>query len=127
MGYWAELNEDNLVVQVIVADEQYIKTLPGVWVETDMEGIKTRNYAGRNHLYDKQSNGFKFCTWDLEYEIKDAKDENGKQLYKKKILGQNKKDIELVPLKRKEYYLVCRITKKRKKSKKAPEIIYPEE
>lgn len=56
--YYALLNEDNIVQQVIVCDEENIALREGNWVETDMNGISPKNYAGVGHTYDAELNAF---------------------------------------------------------------------
>ena len=61
MSHFAKI-EDNLVTTVIVAEQDFIDTLEGTWVQTSYNthgGIHIfsgtalrKNYAGRGHIYD---------------------------------------------------------------------------
>lgn len=57
-GLWAELDKDDVVLRVILADQDFIKTMPGRWVETDDEGKKSKNRANVGFKWDAQRNGF---------------------------------------------------------------------
>ena len=58
MTYFAELDDNNMVLQVIVADRSVIAARPGTWVETAMDGSLRKNYAGIGHTYDKTRDAF---------------------------------------------------------------------
>jgi len=79
MAHFAKI-ENNLVTQVIVADQDFVDTLEGTWIKTsyntfagkhyteDEEGIKTessdqtkalrKNYAGIGYTYDSTRDAF---------------------------------------------------------------------
>lgn len=73
MTYWAKI-ENNVVVDVIIADQSYIARLPGTWLETDPNthgnihygedgqpdgGVPLRkNYGGIGSGYAPQVDGF---------------------------------------------------------------------
>ena len=40
MAYFAKLDENNIVTQVIVADQEYITSQEGTWLETANDGIE---------------------------------------------------------------------------------------
>lgn len=126
MSYFAELDEDNLVLQVIVADQDFVSKLPGRWVPTCTHGKASKNYAGIGQQFNSKSKEFLNCSLERIFLIEPAKDSNGKQLYYKKAIGTNKQDLKKIPLKQKTYYLWCKKRQKRIKSNKPPEIIYPE-
>ena len=73
-NYFAELNENNVVVRVIVADENFIKSGilgdPKNWIETFMDGSQRKNYAGLGYTYDKNRDAFIgptiFKSWVLD-------------------------------------------------------------
>jgi len=52
MGYFAKINQQRQVIGVIEADEAYIETLPGTWIETSIDGSFRKNYAGIGYSYD---------------------------------------------------------------------------
>lgn len=70
--YFAKINEDNIVIAVIVADQEYIDAKEGTWITTDIEGISPKNYAGIGHTYDAERNAFyspkPFESWILNEE-----------------------------------------------------------
>lgn len=49
--YFAQI-EDNKVTQVIVADQSFVDSIGGTWVETFMEGGKHFHYAGIGYNWD---------------------------------------------------------------------------
>ena len=50
--YFAQLDDNNTVTQVIVADKSFVDSLGGTWVETFMDGGKHYNYAGIGYSWD---------------------------------------------------------------------------
>ena len=68
MSHWAELNNDNLVIRVLVGDnddpngdEGYqwlMDNLNGTWVKTSYSGKIRKNYAGIGYLYDENRDAF---------------------------------------------------------------------
>lgn len=73
--HWAELDENNVVIRVIVADADFIANQPGRWVRTH----KTRkDYAGKGYTYEADRDVFKspppkHKSWKYDYRIKDWK------------------------------------------------------
>ncbi len=89
MAHWAELDETNTVLRVLVGDnndpagdEGYqwlIDNLGGTWVKTSYNGNIRKNFAGIGYLYDPIRDAFippkpeKYewilnedtCNWDL--------------------------------------------------------------
>lgn len=71
--YWAKVR-DNLVVNVIVAEESFFDTFvddsPGTWIETKMDGSIRKNYAGIGFSYDSTRDAFippqLFPSWTLD-------------------------------------------------------------
>ena len=49
--YFAEI-KDNVVTQVIVADQSFVDSIGGTWVETDYDGKFNKNYAGIGYGWD---------------------------------------------------------------------------
>jgi hypothetical protein len=50
--YFAKIDIFNKVLKVIVADQDFIDTLPGQWVPTDIDGVSPKNYAGIDYTFD---------------------------------------------------------------------------
>jgi hypothetical protein len=83
MSHFAQINADGIVQQVIVAEQDFIDTLPDAssWVQTSYnthggqhpEGRPLRkNYAGIGYTYDLQRDAFippqPFPSWSLDEE-----------------------------------------------------------
>lgn len=89
MSHFAKINEDNMVTEVIVADQDFIDTMEGTWVQTSYnthEGIHyvadtdtpssdqslalRKNYAGVGYTYDASRDAFippqEFESWVLD-------------------------------------------------------------
>jgi hypothetical protein len=61
MKYFAQINNNNLVVQVIVTEETLdwvISTYGGLWIETFIDANQRYNYAGIGYTYDAISDAF---------------------------------------------------------------------
>lgn len=58
MGYYAKVENNGLVSNVIVADFDFIQGQPGKWVETWMDGGQRKNYAGVGYTYNQQLDAF---------------------------------------------------------------------
>lgn len=56
--YFAKLDGNNVVLQVIVAEQSFVDSQPGRFVRTDINGISPKNYAGIGHTYRQDLNGF---------------------------------------------------------------------
>jgi hypothetical protein len=54
--YFAQLDENNIVTQVIVADKSFVDSIGGTWVETFMDSAK--KYAGIGDTYDATRDAF---------------------------------------------------------------------
>jgi len=54
--YFAQLDENNIVTQVIVADQSFVDSIGGTWVETFMDSEK--KYAGIGDTYDATRGAF---------------------------------------------------------------------
>jgi hypothetical protein len=88
MAHWAELNDENKVIRVLVGDnndpagdEGYswlIDNLGGTWIKTSYNGNIRYNFAGVGYTYDKTRDAFiapepenaigfdeETCTWIL--------------------------------------------------------------
>ena len=84
MGHFAQINADNKVIQVIVADQEFINTGlvgdPASWLQTSYNtfgGIHKlggtplrKNYAGVGYTYDSERDAFippqPFNSWTLD-------------------------------------------------------------
>lgn len=89
MAHWAELDENNVVLRVLVGDnndpagdEGYswlIDNLGGRWIKTSYNGTIRKNYAGKDWTYDPELDAFippkchevatlnvDKCLWDCE-------------------------------------------------------------
>ena len=68
MGHYANINENGIVETVIVAEQDFIETLDGLWIQTSYNttgnvhtqgGTPLRyNFAGIGWYYDKQRDSF---------------------------------------------------------------------
>jgi hypothetical protein len=66
MSHWAELDDNNKVIRVVVGDnndpdEGYqwiIDNLGGTWVKTSYNGTIRYNFAGAGHTYDPIDDAF---------------------------------------------------------------------
>lgn len=68
MSHWAELNNNNIVLRVLVGDNEdpngdegykwIIDNLGGRWIKTSYNGRIRKNYAGVGYLYDERLDAF---------------------------------------------------------------------
>jgi len=74
MSHFAKIDDDNIVTQVIVAEQDFISSIEGNWIQTSYntrggvhygqdgeanEGIALRkNYAGIGYTYDEDKDAF---------------------------------------------------------------------
>jgi hypothetical protein len=62
MKYWAKLNNNRIVIDVIVADDEFIMSgkagNPFNFVETSKTGAFRKNFAGIGYEYDMLKNAF---------------------------------------------------------------------
>ena len=65
MSHWAEIDENNLVIRVLVGDnseadegEAFMNSLGGTWVKTSYNGNIRKNFAGIGFAYDKNLDAF---------------------------------------------------------------------
>jgi hypothetical protein len=68
MSHWAEINQDNKVIRVLVGDNQdpagdegyqwLIDNLGGSWIKTSYNGNIRYNFAGIGYLYDPIDDAF---------------------------------------------------------------------
>ena len=68
MSHWAEIDQENKVIRVLVGDnndpagdEGYswlINNLGGTWIKTSYNGTIRKNYAGIGYTYDAERDAF---------------------------------------------------------------------
>jgi hypothetical protein len=68
MSNWAEIDENNVVLRVVVGnnddpngDEGYqwlVDNLGGTWIKTSYNATIRKNYAGIGHTYDEERDAF---------------------------------------------------------------------
>lgn len=82
MAHWAEVDENNIVIRVLVGDnndpngdEGYqwlIDNLGGTWIKTSYNATIRKNYAGIGYSYDPDLDAFiapqPFPSWILDQE-----------------------------------------------------------
>lgn len=81
MAHFAQLDENNIVLQVLVTDNDYpnegydwlVETLGGTWVQTSYNATIRKNFAGIGYTYDSQRDAFippkPFASWELDEDI----------------------------------------------------------
>ena len=57
MAHYAKI-EDDIVTQVIVAEQDFVDTQEGTWVQTSDTGSIRKNYAGIGYTYDSSKDAF---------------------------------------------------------------------
>jgi hypothetical protein len=76
MSHWAEIDDQNIVVRVLVGDnnapdegEEFVKSLGGTWVKTSYNGTIRKNFAGIGFTFDEANDWFHapqpFASWTL--------------------------------------------------------------
>ena len=68
VSHWAELDDDNKVLRVLVGDNNdpagdeghqwLIDNLGGTWIQTSYNGTIRKNYAGIGYSYDETRDAF---------------------------------------------------------------------
>jgi hypothetical protein len=65
MSHWAEIDQDNIVLRVLVGNnneadegEAFMNSLGGTWVKTSYNGNIRKNYAGIGYTYDSERDAF---------------------------------------------------------------------
>lgn len=68
MAHFAKI-ESGIVTEVIVAEQDYIDTLSGTWVQTSYNSNIRKNFAGKGYTYDLTKDAFiapkPFNSWTL--------------------------------------------------------------
>lgn len=57
MAHFAKI-ESGIVTEVIVAEQEYINTLSGTWVQTSYNASIRKNFAGKGYTYDTDKDAF---------------------------------------------------------------------
>jgi hypothetical protein len=79
MSHWAEIDENNIVLRVLVGNnsepdegEAFMNSLGGTWVKTSYNGTIRKNYAGIGMSYDAERDAFiapkPYDSWILDEE-----------------------------------------------------------
>lgn len=72
MSHFAKI-ENGIVTEVIVAEQDFIDTLEGQWVQTSYNGNIRKNFAGIGYTYDDVRDAFiapkPFDSWVLNEQI----------------------------------------------------------
>lgn len=65
MSHWAEIDENNQVIRVLVGDnnatdegQSFVESLGGTWVKTSYNGSIRYNFAGIGYSYDPIDDAF---------------------------------------------------------------------
>ena len=65
MSHWAELDNNNIVLRVLVGDnnepdegQAFMESLGGAWVKTSYHGNIRKNFAGIGYTYDATRDAF---------------------------------------------------------------------
>jgi hypothetical protein len=65
MSHWAEIDENNIVIRVLVGDnnspdegEAFMNSLGGTWVKTSYNSTIRKNFAGIGFTYDAIRDAF---------------------------------------------------------------------
>jgi hypothetical protein len=65
MSHWAEIDENNIVIRVLVGDnndpdegQAFMESLGGTWVKTSYNGSIRKNFAGAGYTYDEVRDAF---------------------------------------------------------------------
>ena len=78
MAHFAELDENNIVLRILVTDNDYpnegydwlVETLGGTWVQTSYNATIRKNFAGVGYTYDSERDAFiapkPFESWELD-------------------------------------------------------------
>lgn len=57
MSHFARI-ENNIVVDVIVAEQDFINQIDGEWIQTSYNNNIRKNYAGIGMIYDRERDAF---------------------------------------------------------------------
>ena len=77
MSHFAEVDENNIVLRVLVGDNNmpnegydwFVENLGGTWIQTSYSGSIRKNFAGIGYKYDEERDAFippkPFDSWTL--------------------------------------------------------------
>jgi len=76
MSHWAEIDNDNIVIRVLVGDnnvpdegQSFMESLGGTWIKTSYNGNIRKNFAGIGFTFDSERDAFiapkPFDSWIL--------------------------------------------------------------
>ena len=75
MSHWAEIDENNIVIRVLVGDnnepdegQSFMESLGGTWIKTSYNGRIRGKYAGVGDIYDEVTDTFISPTYLTETE-----------------------------------------------------------
>ena len=77
MSHWAEIDENNKVIRVLVGDnnepdegQSFMESLGGTWIKTSYNNNIRKNFAGIGMIYDPINDWFMhekpFASWTLD-------------------------------------------------------------
>ena len=78
MSHFAEIDDNNIVLRVLVGDNDYpnegydwfVENLGGTWIQTSYNGNIRKNFAGTGMIYDSERDAFvapqPFESWTLD-------------------------------------------------------------
>lgn len=97
MSHWAEIDENNTVLRVLVGNnnepdegESFVNSLGGNWIKTSYNARIRKNYAGIGFQYDAERDAFippkPFSSWILDeetcqWQAPTSKPTDGKKYY----------------------------------------------
>ena len=65
MSHWAEVDNNNIVLRVLVGDnnapdegQSFMESLGGTWIKTSYNGNIRKNFAGIGYTYDSNRDAF---------------------------------------------------------------------
>ena len=65
MSHWAELDDANKVIRVLVGDnnepdegQAFMESIGGTWIKTSYNGTIRKNFAGIGYIYDEGRDAF---------------------------------------------------------------------
>ncbi len=65
MSHWAEIDNNNIVLRVLVGDnnapdegQSFMESLGGTWIKTSYNGTICKNFAGIGYTYDSVRDAF---------------------------------------------------------------------
>ncbi len=106
--YFAQIDNDGTVLQVIVATQDVIDARPGVWKETYIDAggdpTKAKNYAGIGYQYRDDLNAFvtpkpSFDSWTLDAQTAQYKAPKPEPTDRPTAWDEQKKEwIDVVPV-----------------------------